>query len=366
MRYIHQLESWPNFHWDAAELLPYLSEFRFLQGQLKGTMQVIGLSQCEDAVLLTLTQDVIKSSEIEGEKLDKEQVRSSLVRKLGMDRLGLVPSDRDVDGVVEMMLDATQNYKTPLTQERLFAWHAALFPAGYSGMTKITVGHWRSEEAGPMQVISGRIGRVKVHFEAPPAERVPAEMECFLAWFNSEEAIDPVIKAVVAHIWFVTIHPFEDGNGRIARALTDLLLARSENSEQRFYSFSSQIQKNREKYYTVLEDIQKGDLAITEGLIWFLSVLIEAVNSAAQFTDDVLKKARFWEYHKDKVINERQRKILNLLMDGFEGKLTSSKWAKIAHCSQDTATRDINDLIQAAILKKDEGGGRSTSYSLQF
>lgn len=366
MRYIHQLESWPNFHWDAAELLPYLSEFRFLQGQLKGTMQVIGLSQCEDAVFLTLTQDVIKSSEIEGEKLDKEQVRSSLARKLGMDRRGLVPSDRDVDGVVEMMLDATQSYKAPLTQERLFAWHAALFPTGYSGMTKITVGHWRSEEAGPMQVISGRIGRVKVHFEALPAERVPAEMECFLAWFNSEEVIDPVIKAVVAHIWFVTIHPFEDGNGRIARALTDLLLARSENSEQRFYSFSSQIQKNREKYYTVLEDVQKGDLAITEGLIWFLSVLIEAVNSAAQFTDDVLKKARFWEYHKDKVINERQRKILNLLMDGFEGKLTSSKWAKIAHCSQDTATRDINDLIQAAILKKDEGGGRSTSYSLQF
>ena len=364
--FIHELADWPHFTWDYKSIAGLLAEASRKQGRLLGQMQTAGLLLRDEALLQTLTQDVLKSSEIEGESLNEKQVRSSIARRLGLATAGMVPSSRNVDGVVEMLLDATQSYKAPLTQERLFAWHAALFPAGYSGMTKITVGHWRSEEAGPMQVISGRIGRVKVHFEAPPAERVPAEMECFLAWFNSEEAIDPVIKAVVAHIWFVTIHPFEDGNGRIARALTDLLLARSENSEQRFYSFSSQIQKNREKYYTVLEDIQKGDLAITEGLIWFLSVLIEAVNSAAQFTDDVLKKARFWEYHKDKVINERQRKILNLLMDGFEGKLTSSKWAKIAHCSQDTATRDINDLIQAAILKKDEGGGRSTSYSLQF
>ena len=291
-------------------------------------------------------------------------MRSSIARRLGIDVAGLVVAERNVEGVVEMMLDATQNFAHPLTEDRLFAWHAALFPTGRSGMSKIVVGGWRDDSSGPMQVVSGPMGREKVHFEAPAAARIPQEMTNFLAWMNENKQIDPVLAAGIAHLWFVTIHPFEDGNGRIARAIADLALARSEGSAQRFYSMSSQIRAERNRYYDMLESTQRGDLDITLWLLWFLECLDRAFDRAEVTLSAVLTKARFWEMFKDRPLNDRQRLVLNRVLDGFEGKLTSSKWAKLAKCSQDTATRDIDDLIRKGILARGPAGGRSTSYDL--
>jgi len=327
-------------------------------------MEAMGFSLRAEAVLHTLTLDVLKSSEIEGEILDKVQVRSSIARRLGMDIGALAPVSRNVDGVVGMMLDATQNYEKPLTRERLFGWHASLFPTGYSGMSKIKVAAWRDDAKGPMQVVSGPIGREYVHFEAPPADRLEKEMAAFLDWFNGDDGTDLVLRACIAHLWLVTIHPFEDGNGRIARAIADMTLARSEQSAQRFYSMSAQIRRERDAYYGGLEATQKGTLDITERLEWFLDCLSRAFDGVEETLSAVFKKARFWESCAALPFNERQRLILNKLLDGFEGKLTSSKWAKLAKCSQDTALRDIQDLVERGVLRKDPAGGRSTSYSL--
>lgn len=364
IKYIHELKDWPRFRWDEKALAKPLIEVSRRQGRLLGRMEGLGFRLREEAVLRTLTEDVLKSSDIEGEKLDPDQVRSSIARRLGMDIAGLIPSDRHVDGVVEMLLDATRNFGAPLTRERLFGWHAALFPTGYSGMHKIIVGNWRDDSDGAMQVVSGPEGRRKVHYEAPAAKRLPDEMNDFLSWFDGEEALDPILKSGVAHLWFVTIHPFADGNGRMARAIADMQLARAENSPQRFYSMSAQIRAERNGYYDILEATQKGDLDITEWLAWFLTCLGRAFDNAETLLAGVLAKASFWERHRQKPLNERQSKVLNRLLDGFEGKLTSSKWAKLAKVSQDTAARDIKDLIDKGMLQQDPGGGRSTSYSV--
>jgi Fic family protein len=362
--YIHQLADWPKFTWDSRAVEEPLAAVRHRQGRLFGRMEGLGLQLRGEAMLHTLTEDVIKSSEIEGEHLDRDQVRSSLARRLGMDIGALAPADRNVEGVVEMMLDATQNYNEPLTDERLFGWHAALFPTGRSGMHKIITGGWRDDRNGPMQVVSGPVGRERVHFEAVPAARIAADMKAFLAWFNAVPDTDPVLKAGIAHLWFVTIHPFEDGNGRIARAIADMALARSEGSPQRFYSLSAQIRLERNAYYDILEATQKSDLDITGWLTWFLACLGRAFGSAEDILAGVLRTARFWEKHAGAGFNDRQRDMLNRLLGDFEGKLTSSKWAKIEKCSPDTALRDIKDLVDRRILTKDEGGGRSTSYAL--
>lgn len=364
MTYIHETADWPHFRWNDERLAPRLAAVRHRQGRLIGRMESLGFDLRAEANLQTLTEDVLKSSEIEGEVLDRDQVRSSLARRLGMDIGGMIPADRNVEGVVEMMLDATQNYAVPLTADRLSAWHSALFPTGRSGMTKITVGAWRTEASGPMQVVSGPFGREKVHFEAPHAARLDAEMTGFLGWFEAEARLDPVVKAALAHLWFVTIHPFEDGNGRIARAIADLALARSEGNPQRFYSMSAQIRLERKAYYDMLERTQKGDLDITPWLEWFLDCLDRAFEGAESIVGNVLRKARFWEAHPSDQLNERQRKVINRLLDGFEGKLTSSKWAALTKSSQDTAGRDIDDLLKRGILVKNPGGGRSTSYAL--
>jgi Fic family protein len=363
-KYIYQLPEWPKFEWDQPALTEQLAAVRHRQGRLIGRMEGLGFRLRTEAILETLAQDVLKSSEIEGEILDQDQVLSSLARRLGIDIGGLTPADRHVEGVVEMMLDATQNYQEPLTDERLFGWHAAMFPTGRSGMTKITVGSWRDDRSGPMQVVSGPMGRERVHYEAPPAAQLAKEMKAFLDWFNEEMAVDPVFKAAIAHLWFVTIHPFDDGNGRIARAIADMALARSENTSQRFYSMSAQICQERNDYYQILEQTQKGELDITPWLTWFLSCLDRAFDGAEQTLAHVLEKAHFWQKHVRATLNARQRDMLNRLLDGFEGNLTSSKWAQIEKCSQDTALRDIDDLVKQGILAKDAAGGRSTSYSL--
>jgi Fic family protein len=362
--YIHELADWPVFEWNQEILAQQLAAVRLRQGRLIGRMQGLGFPQQEEAVLATLTEDVRKSSEIEGAILDKDQVRSSIARRLGMDAGALPHADRDVEGVVEMMLDATQRFKDKLTSERLFGWHAALFPTGRSGMKKIVVGAWRDGSAGPMQVVSGPAGRERVHYEAPEAGKLDPEMKLFLEWFNADEKIDPLIKAALAHLWFVTIHPFDDGNGRIARAIADMSLAHSENSPQRFYSMSAQIRIERNAYYDMLESTQKGELDVTPWLEWFLGCLDRAFDGAETILAAVLEKAEFWKKYAAVKINDRQRDILNRMLDGFDGKLTSSKWALIEKCSPDTALRDIQDLLDLGILAKDEGGGRSTSYSL--
>lgn len=366
MNYIYDKNDWPKMTWDHERLSGQLAGVRHRQGRLIGRMEGLGFSFRSEAVLQTLTEDVVKSNEIEGEKLDKDQVRSSIARRLGLDIGGLVAVDRHVDGVVEMMLDATGRYADPLTEERLFSWHAALFPTGRSGMTKIAVGRWRYEQSDPMQVVSGPIGRERLHFEAPEAKRVPGEMAAFLKWFNGAPAMDPVLAAGLAHLWFVTIHPFEDGNGRIARAIADMALARSENSRQRFYSMSAQIRLERNAYYDTLERTQKGGLDITLWQEWFLGCLARAIEGAERILAGIFRKARFWEAHAQKPFNDRQRAVLNRLFDGLEGKLTSSKWARLVKCSQDTALRDIDDLVKRGVLVKEPGGGRSTSYSLNL
>ncbi len=363
-QYSQQQKDWPNFIWGNEELLSSLGKARHMQGRLMGKMESLGFLLRQEALLETLTQDVLKSTEIEGEFLNPEQVRSSIARRLGMDISGLIPSDRNVDGVVEMTLDATQHYNKPLAFERLFSWHAALFPTGRSGMYRITVGGWRKDETGPMQVVSGAIGRERVHFQAPDAALLAKEMTTFVDWFNREEKLDPVLKAGISHLWFVTIHPFDDGNGRIARAITDLQLSRADKSPQRFYSISARIRLQRKAYYEILEKTQRGTLDITEWLLWFLNCLIAALADTESTLDRVLFKARFWDKHAEAALNGRQRLMINKLLDGFKGKLTSSKWAKITKCSSDTALRDIQDLVQKNILQKEPAGGRSTSYAL--
>ncbi|MCE7915643.1 MAG: Fic family protein [Nitrosomonas sp. PRO4] len=362
--YIYQLSDWPNFRWDHEKISSLLASVRHRQGRLIGKMEALGFPLRTEATLQTLTLDVLKSSEIEGNILDYAQVRSSLARRLGMDIGALAPVDRHIDGIVDMMLDATQNYVQPLNIDRLFGWHAALFPTGYSGMHTIIVGQWRDDSNGPMQVVSGAYGKEQVHFEAPEAKSLKKETEIFLKWFNDKDKTDAVLKAGIAHLWFVTLHPFEDGNGRIARAIADMALAKSEQSPHRYYSMSAQIRQERKTYYDMLEQTQKGDLDITSWLEWFLSCLNRAIDNTEETLSSVLYKARFWQVYKDNPLNERQRLMLNKLLDGFEGKLTSSKWAKITKCSQDTALRDILDLVEQNILNKDAGGGRSTSYSL--
>jgi Fic family protein len=362
---IHEQKDWPQFRWDQAAIVAPLAEARHRQGRLIGRMQALGFPLRDEAVLYTLTEDVLKSSEIEGDRLDKEQVRSSVARHLGLDIGGLLPADRHVEGVVHMMLDATQNYADPLSAGRLFGWQAALFPTGRSGLRKITVGAWRRDKSGPMEVVSGPIGHERVHYRAPPARHLAREMQAFLHWFNKKErGLDPVLKAAISHLWFVTIHPFDDGNGRIARAIADMALARSEASPQRFYSMSAQIRIERNRYYEILEVTQKGGLDISDWLEWFLACLDRALSGAEGILEAVLRKADFWRKHATTELNPRQRNMLSRLLDGFSGKLTSSKWAKIEKCSTDTALRDIAYLVDRHILQKDAAGGRSTSYSL--
>jgi Fic family protein len=362
--YIYEFQDWPRFEWNRESLGEPLADVRHRQGRLIGHMEALGFNLRQEAILQTLTADVLKSSEIEGEKLDPEQVRSSIARRLGMDIGALKPADRNVEGIVEMMLDATRHYSQPLTADRLFSWHASLFPTGRSGMTKIRVGAWRDDSIGPMEVVSGPVGKERVHFQAPPAPRLDGEMQAFLDWFNTSADIDPVLKAGLAHLWFVTIHPFDDGNGRIARVIADLALARSENSPQRFYSMSAQIQHERGAYFDILEATQKGTLDITPWMGWFLGCLGRAIDGAQTTLGVVLAKARFWESLQGVVLNERQRLVLNRLLDGFEGKLTTTKYAKLAKCSQDTALRDILSLVERGILVRNPEGGRSTSYAL--
>lgn len=362
--YIWEQKDWPNLTWNDSRLAPLLTKVSRKQGRLLGRMEALGFELQKEAHLSILTEDVVKSSAIEGENLDPDQVRSSIARRLGMDIGGLIPADRDVEGIVEMMLDATGNYSNKLTEKRLCNWHASLFPTGRSGMSLIIVGNWRDDNSGPMRVVSGAIGKEKIHYEAPPANRIQAEIKAFLKWFSNPQNIDPLIASGLAHLWFVTIHPFEDGNGRIARAIADMALARMENSDRRFYSMSAQIRRDRNDYYSMLERTQEGDLDVTGWMEWFLNCLDRAIEGAQETLSAVLYKAQFWDRFAKEPLNERQVKMLNKLLDGFEGNLTTSKWAKIAKCSQDSAYRDILDLVDRGALQKDPGGGRSTSYSL--
>jgi Fic family protein len=362
MAFIHEQLGWPDLHWDSDALAGPLAGVRHKQGRLLGKMESLGFDLRAEASLSMLTSDVVKSSAIEGEMLDPEEVRSSIARRLGLDVAGVPKSKRNVEGVVEMMLDATQNFSEPLTENRLFGWHAALFPTGRSGMNPIAVGQWRPLEAGPMKVVSGPIGREKVHFVAPSAERLDGEMKRFIAWFNSPVTTDPVLKAALAHFWFVTIHPFEDGNGRIARAIADMSLARADGTKERFYSMSAQIEADRKEYYRSLERAQRGDVDVTRWLEWFLDCLDRAIDGAEVGLKGVLTKARLWERINRRPVNERQRVVINRMLNGFDGFLTTSKYAKLAKCSSDTALRDIQELVERGILLHNPGRGRSTSY----
>jgi Fic family protein len=363
-KYIHQRPAWPHLTWDASAISSLLIDVRHAQGRLLGQMESLGFRLQQEASLATLTQDVVKTSEIEGEKLNAEQVRSALASRMGLEVAALPPVDRHVEGIVEVMLDATGHYQRPLDRERLFSWHAALFPTGRSGLQRIAKVQWRTEASGPMQVVSGAYGRERVHFEAPADDRLEHEMTRFFAWANGKPTADLVLISALAHFWFVTIHPFEDGNGRIARAIADLFLARSENSPQRFYSMSAQIQRERKAYYDILETSQKGDTDVTAWLRWYLGCLGRAIASANDVLGLVLTKATFWKRHENESFNDRQRAMINRLLDGFEGKMTSTKWGQLTHASPDTALRDIHDLILRRILGKDPAGGRSTGYHL--
>ncbi|GAA4850820.1 Fic family protein [Algivirga pacifica] len=364
MPYIYQHKDWPDFHWDKEKIIDLLSAIRYQQGKIIGRMESLGFDLRSEASLEMLTGEIVKSHEIEGDILDLEQVRSSIARRLGMDIPGLLPNDRHIDGIVEMMIDATTNYDQPLTKERLFGWHHALFPMGYSGPYKIQTAQWRTDKDGPMQVVSGAMGKEKVHFEAPSSESIEKEMLQFLDWVNDDQKIDPILKAAVAHLWFITIHPFDDGNGRITRAITDFLLSRADQSKQRFYSMSVQIRNERKQYYEILEKTQKGRLDITNWILWFLTCLQETLHQSEILLLRVIRKAHFWQKHQNTALNERQRKMILRLQGAFFGKLNTSKWAKICKCSQDTALRDINDLIQKGIMEKDEGKGKNTNYKL--
>ena len=360
--FIHELDGWPDLRWRHAQVATPLAAARLEQGRLIGQLEALGFKVREGAVLRAITDEVVKSSEIEGEKLDADQVRSSVARRLGLAIAGLKRADRYVDGIVEMMLDATQQHETPLTVERLFGWHAALFPTGRSGMHRVKTGGWRDDRSGPMQVVSGPVGRERVHFVAPSAKRLKSEMRRFLDWFNGDEETEPVLKAAQAHLWLVTVHPFDDGNGRIARAITEMALARSERSPRRFYSLSAQIRQERADYYRLLEQTQRGSLDVTPWVVWFLGCLTRAIQGAERELVGVLARARFWEKLRDVALNERQRLMINRLLEGFEGKLTSSKWATMTKTSQDSALRDIQQLVDLGVLVKDAAGGRSTSY----
>lgn len=360
-KYIYNYKNWPNFTWQEKEINAIFGEVRNLQGRIVGQMSTFGFAAKEEATLTTLTLDVIKSSEIEGEKLDYNQVRSSIARRLGINIAGLVRTNRNVDGIVEMMLDATQNYQKSLTNKRLFGWHASLFPTGHSGMHKIEVGRYRT---GEMQIVSGAMGKEKVHYEAVSADMVKDEMNRFLKWFNDNTLIDPILKAAIAHFWFIIIHPFDDGNGRIARAISDMMLARADRTSERYYSMSSQILVERKKYYEVLQKVQYSSGDITDWLIWFLHCLKNSLLATEVTLHKILRKSAFWKKHEHTTLNHRQRMILNKLLDGLEGKLKSSKWAKMAKCSPDTALRDIKDLIDKGILLQEQQGGRSTNYEL--
>lgn len=362
--YIYEHLNWPIFEWNDKQLLPLLSHVRNHQGRLIGKMGSLGFELRNEANLQILTQEIMKSTEIEGENLDKEQVRSSIAKRLGLNISGLVCSERHVDGIVEMMLDATGNYDKELNADRLFFWHSALFPSGQSGVYKINSGKWRDDAKGPMQVVSGPVGREKVHYLAPAANLIENEMRLFIDWFNLEHRTDSVMKAAIAHLWFVTIHPFEDGNGRISRALSDMLLARSDEQSYRFYSMSTQIRKERNAYYDILESTQKGNLDITKWIEWFLMSLLKAIEHTDFVLEKIINKHHFWVRHSGLALNERQRKLLNMLLDDFQGALNTTKWAKVAKCSQDSALRDIQDLIDKKILTKSEQGGRSTNYIL--
>jgi Fic family protein len=363
-KYIYQHEKWPDFIWDIGALSNLLADVRNTQGRLTGKMEALGFNLQNEAFLETLTADVLKSNEIEGIVLNKQAVRSSVARRLGIDIGGLPPADRNIEGIVDMMFDATDNFGEPLTKKRLLGWHYAMFPMGRSGMYEITVGNWRNDSAGPMQVVSGAMGKEIVHYEAPPAELIDNEMTVFLNWFNNKADIDPVLKAGITHLWFVTLHPFEDGNGRITRAITDMLLARSDGLPQRFYSMSSQIQKQRKSYYEILERTQKGKLDITEWINWFLNTLRKAIMNSEDTLASITGKHRFWNAYGTRIKNARQKRVLNKLLEGFTGNLTTSRWANITKCSQDTALRDIQDLIDKGILVKSNSGGRSTKYKL--
>lgn len=363
--YIYQHYNWPNFTWDNSQIIDSLSLARNLQGRIIGKMESFGFQLRDEAILDTLTIEVLKSTEIEGEFFSLEEVRSSVARHLGLDFPEAILSSRNVDGMVEMVLDAVKNSKEPLDNERLFSWYNSLFPTGRSGLYKIDIANWRTDSTGPMQVVSGAMGREKVHFQAPKSEFVQLEMNRFFDYFNAESEVDLLLKAAVVHLWFLTIHPFEDGNGRIARALTDMILTQSDSIEARFYSMSAQIRIERKEYYEILEKTQKGDLDITNWVQWFLNCLINALKSTDVILNRVLRKANFWQKHNGTILNERQIKLINKLLDGFDGKLTSSKWAKIAKCSKDSAVRDINDLIDKQILQKEQAGGRSTNYELK-
>jgi len=363
--YIYNNQNWPNFEWNSERLLPLLSLVRNRQGLLIGKMSVLGFELRNEANLEILTQEILKSTEIEGEILDKEQVRSSVARRLGLEISGLVYSERNVDGIVDLMMDAITNYDKELSKERLFSWHASLFPEGRSGMYKIKAGNWRDDSTGPMQVVSGALGKEKVHYQAPPAETLEKEMQQFIRWFNTDQIEDFVLKAAIAHLWFVTVHPFEDGNGRISRALSDMLLTRSDEQTNRFYSMSTQIRKERNSYYEILEKTQKGALDITNWLEWFLNCLLHSIENSEKLLEKIIFKHSFWIKQTGLKINDRQRKILNMLMDDFDGTLSTTKWAKIGKCSQDTALRDIQDLMEKGILIKSQQGGRSTNYELK-
>jgi Fic family protein len=361
-KYIYEYNHWTDFTWREAEINTVFGEVRHLQGKIIGQMSTLGFAAKEEAKLASLTLDIIKSSEIEGETLDYNQVRSSIARKLGINTAGLVPSGRNVDGVVEMMLDATQNYQKPLTSNRLFGWHAALFPSGYSGMHKIEVGQYRS---GVIQIVSGAMGKEKVHYEAIPPNRVKEEMDAFLHWFNENHKIDPVLKSAIAHFWFIIIHPFDDGNGRMARAISDVMLARADETSERYYSLSSQISLERKQYYAILQKVQHSDGDITDWLFWFLHCLRNSLLATQSTLQKTWRKTEFWNIHENTLFNERQRLMINKLLDGFEGKLKSSKWGKMAKCSTDTALRDIKDLIEKGVLRQEKQGGRSTNYELE-
>ena len=363
--YLYNHQNWPIFEWNNEKLLPLLSYVRNRQGKLIGKMGTLGFELRNEANLEILTQEIIKSTEIEGEILDREQVRSSIARRLGLEISGLVYSERNVDGIVDLMVDATRDFDKELNKERLFSWHSALFPTRQSGMYKIITGNWRDDSTGPMQVVSGALGKEKVHYQAPPAVQIENEMRIFLDWFNLEKKTDLVLKAAIAHLWFVTIHPFEDGNGRISRALSDMLLARSDEQSFRFYSMSTQIRKERNFYYDILEKTQQSSLDITNWLEWFLNCLLHAIEHSDKLLEKIIYKHSFWIKHSKVNINDRQRKILNMLMDDFEGVLNTTKWAKIGKCSQDTALRDIQGLIEKGILVKSEQGGRSTNYEMK-
>lgn len=363
--FLWEQPDWPNWRHDRERVVGLLAQVHHAQGHLLGRMRDLGLGLRDEATLQLLTEDVLKTSEIEGERLDQETVRSSIARRMNLDAGALAPPDRHVDGLVDMVLDATGRFEEPLTAERLFGWHAGLFPTGYSGMSRIRAGAWRDDALGPMQVVSGPVGRQRVHYQAPPASRLDAEVATFLLWFNGDQVPESVVKAGLAHLWFVTIHPFDDGNGRIARAVGDMALARAERSARRFYSLSSQIQRERKNYYQMLERTQKGTLDVSDWMEWFLSCLLRAIHGSEAGLSVVLAKGRFWQRWAGSSFNDRQIKLLNRLLDGFDGKLTTGKWASIARCSPDSALRDITDLLGRGVLARSHAGGRSTSYELK-